>query len=77
MHWCLAIQLLTSVRLVSLAVSHVVQFCITFIFKKKKKKPTMGRKQKDSRAPKYACQEVSNPFKDNKNNRFILSHRDF
>lgn len=43
----------------------------------KKKKPTMGRKQKDSRAPKYACQEVSNPFKDNKNNRFILSHRDF
>lgn len=75
MHWCLAIQLLTSVRLVSLAVSHVVQFYITFIFKKKK--PTMGRKQKDSRAPKYACQEVSNPFKDNKNNRFILSHRDF
>lgn len=75
MHWCLAIQLLTSVRLVSLAVSHVVQFYITFILKKKK--PTMGRKQKDSRAPKYACQEVSNPFKDNKNNRFILSHRDF
>lgn len=35
MHWCLAIQLLTSVRLVSLAVSHAVQFYITFILKKK------------------------------------------
>lgn len=42
-----------------------------------KKNPLLGGKQKDSRAPKFACQEVSNPFKDNKNNRFILSHRDF
>lgn len=65
---------ITSVRLVSLAVITCIQFYIKFIFFKN---PLLGIKQKKSRDPKFACQEVSNPFKDNKNNRSILSHRDF
>lgn len=58
--------IITSVELVSLVVSHGVEFYIKFI---PKKHYCAEKDKKLSRTPKSACQEVSNAIKNNK-----LSH---